>query len=174
MPDEIRQEEVCTIGFWFGTPAPSSFTDHLIIPLTTAPFVLAALTGDLALGVDVQTRVRLTGAVAWQAITNAAFPAEVDVIFRIYRNTPVTGPLVFSTRDRSNAVDGACRKAIFDATDIPPVFDGYTLVSYFLTAELPLIGSAANVTGAISFASTKLATKRADLATGEPVGEGDC
>jgi hypothetical protein len=135
---------------------PNNFTEAIFLPLSGTPMVLAALTGAQALCLNAGDRVWITGTVGWRAVTNGTGASKVDVIVRIFRNTPVTGPLIFSTRESAESGFDNFKTTSFDHVDINPVFDGKTLVSYFLTAELPLIGSAATVIGPITFTAAEL------------------
>lgn len=135
---------------------PSNFSGAIALPLSGTPMVLAALTGAQALRLDAGNRVWLTGTVGWQALANGTGTTRVDVIFRIFRNTPVTGPQVFSTRVSAESGFDNFKTVSFTHVDITPIFEGTMLVSYFLTAELPLPGSAATVIGPISFTAAEL------------------
>jgi hypothetical protein len=80
----------------------------------------------------------------------------VDVIFRIFRNTPVAGPQIFSARESAESGFDNFKTTNFVHVDINPASNGTTLVSYFLTAELPLAGSAATVIGPITLTAAEL------------------
>lgn len=135
---------------------PNNFSEAIALPLSGTPMVLAALTGAQALGLDAGDRVWLAGTVGWRAVTNGTGATKVDVIFRIFRNTPVTGPQVFSIRASAESGFDNFEATGFDHVDINPVTDGNTLVSFFLTAELPLAGSAATIVGPITFIASEL------------------
>jgi hypothetical protein len=135
---------------------PNNISGVIALPLAGTPMVLATLTGAQALGLDAGDRVWLTGTVGWVAVTNGTGVSKVDVIFRIFRNTPVAGPQIFSTRESAECGFDNFKTTSFVHVDINPVFNGTTLVSYFLTAELPLAGSAVKVIGPITFMAAEL------------------
>ncbi|MGD0152836.1 MAG: hypothetical protein ABSC17_03595 [Thermacetogeniaceae bacterium] len=135
---------------------PYNFSEAIALPLSGTPMVLAALTGAQALGLDAGDRVWLAGTIGWRAVTNGKGVTRVDVIFRIFRNTPVTGLQLFSIRESAESAFDNFEATSFDHVDINPAADGNTLVSYFLTAELPLAGSAATVIGPVTFIASEL------------------
>lgn len=134
----------------------NNFSGVIALPLAGTPMVLATLTGAQALGLDAGDRVWLTGTVGWVAVTNGTGVSKVDVIFRIFRNTPVAGPQIFSARESAESGFDNFKTTSFVHVDINPAFNGATLVSYFLTAELPLASSAATVIGPITFTAAEL------------------
>ena len=110
MPDENKKEdtgqdmpEPVLTEFQASVLQPNNFSNAISLPLSGTPVVLAALTGAQALGPDAGDRVWLTGTIGWQAITNGTGTSKIDVIFRIFRHTPVTGPQVFSTTESAEA-----------------------------------------------------------------------
>jgi len=132
------------------------------IPLTSTPKVIASLDGPRAFHIDdPKDRIWLTGTVGWQAITNGT-GGKVDVLFKIFRNSP--DQLIFSTRDSAEADEDNFRTTSFTHVDLTPPGGcddppGQT-VSYFLTAELPLEGSAATVIGPTTFTGAEIACNR--------------
>lgn len=84
------------------------------------------------------------------------------MLFRIYRNAPVTGPLVLSTLASAQAApDDDFATTSFTHVDLTPITTaGQQLVPYFLTAELTLPGSAANVIGPITFTGAEIERNR--------------
>ncbi len=164
MPDEVDQEDTrqdiseqpVLAGFRASVLQSNNFSNAISLPLSGTPVVLATLTGAQALGLDAGDQVWLTGTIGWQAITNGTGASKVDVIFRVFRHTPVTGPQVFSTAESAEASYDNFKTISFIHVDVNPVFNGPTLVSYFLTAELPLAGSAATVIGPITFTAVQL------------------
>lgn len=148
--------------FEFVTLQPSNTSGATSIPLTTTPTTIASLTGDDALNIFVVcSRVWLTATVGWQAITNVG--NKVDVLFKIFRDAPVTGPLIFSCRQSANAAEENFETTTFTHVDLPLIplnpcddFHHPEKVSYFLTAELPLAGSQANVIGPITFTGAQI------------------
>jgi hypothetical protein len=132
------------------------------LPLSTAPTVVAALLGPTAMHIDdVADRVWLTATVGWQAITNGTGQTRVDVLFKIFRNAPITGPLVFSTRDSGEVAFDTFKNTSFVHVDLTPLaVPGHQRVTYFLTAELPLVGSGANVIGPITFTGAEVERNR--------------
>ncbi len=135
---------------------PNNFSEAIALPLSGTPMVLAALTGAQALGLDAGDRVWLTGTVGWRAVANGTGVTRADVMFRIFRNAPVTGLQVFSIRESAESGFDNFEATSFDHIDINPAADGNMLVSYFLTAELPLAGSAATVIGPVTFMASEL------------------
>lgn len=149
--------------FEFQTLQPSNTSGAANIPLTTAPTTIASLTDDDALNIlDVCSRVWLTGTVGWQAIDNSDTEGKVDVLFRIFRDAPVTGPLIFSCRQSADADEDDFETTAFTHVDLPLLplnpcdHNCHKKVSYFLTAELPLAGSQANVIGPITFTGAQI------------------
>jgi hypothetical protein len=135
---------------------PNNFSGVIALPLAGTPVVLASLTDAYALSLDEGDRVWLAGTVGWTAVTNGTGVSKVDVIFRIFRNTPLAGPQVFTVRESAEPGFDNFKTTSFIHVDIDPVSNGATLVSYFLTAELPLSGSAATVIGPITFTAADL------------------
>jgi hypothetical protein len=134
----------------------NNFSGVIALPLAGTPMVLAALTGAQALSLDAGDRVWLNGSVGWVAVTNGTGVSKVDLIFRIFRNTPVAGPQIFSTRESAEAGFDNFKTSSFVHVDINPACNGATLVSYFLTAELPLAGSAATAIGPVTLVAAEL------------------
>jgi hypothetical protein len=135
---------------------PNNFSGAIFLPLSATPMVLAALTGAQALSLNAGDRVWLTGTIGWQALADGIGTSRVDVIFRIFRNTPVNGPQILSIRESAESSFDTFKAVSFHHVDINPVFEDSQLVSYFLTAELPLAGSKATVIGPISFTAAEL------------------
>ncbi|OAT85818.1 hypothetical protein [Desulfotomaculum copahuensis] len=127
------------------------------LPLSTAPTVIAALIGPASMSIDdLADRVWLTGTVGWLAVTLGTGATSTDVVFRIYRNAPITGPQVFSTRSSATPTVPYVTTS-FDHVDQNIITTpGQQLVPYFLTAELPLAGSAANIIGPITFTGAEI------------------
>ncbi|SHE52283.1 hypothetical protein SAMN02745133_00601 [Desulforamulus putei DSM 12395] len=149
--------------FEFQTLQPTNTSGATSIPLTTTPTTIACLTGDDALNIlDVCSRVWLTATVGWQAINNADGEEKVDILFKIFRDAPVTGSLIFSCRQSADADEDDLATTTFTHVDLPllPIDPCdkhcHKKVSYFLTAELPLAGSQANVIGPITFTGAQI------------------
>ncbi|GAB6158242.1 hypothetical protein JCM39194_14420 [Desulfotomaculum varum] len=147
--------------FTFNTLQPSNTSGATSIPLTSTPTTIAALTGHDALNIlDVCNRVCLTATVGWQAAGNTTRQGRVDVLFKIYREAPVSGPLIFSCRQTAAA--GDYETTTFTHVDLPLLpLDPcdkhcHQKVSYFLTAELPLTGTQADVIGPITFTGAQI------------------
>jgi len=82
-------------------------------------------------------------------------------LFKIFRNAPITGPLIFSTIESSEAGFDNLNTTSFTHVDLTPITSpGQQLVPYFLTAELTLPGSAANVIGPITFTGAEIERNR--------------
>ena len=111
----------------------NNFSGVIALPLAGTPMVLAALTGAQALGLDAGGRVWLTGAVGWVAVTNGTGVSKVDVIFRIFRNTPVAGPQIFSARESAESGFDNFKTTNFVHVDINPASNG-TIGPITLTA----------------------------------------
>ncbi|AEG59277.1 hypothetical protein [Desulforamulus ruminis] len=139
---------------------PNNINGATAIPLATTPTTLAALANTSAIRVNsVNDRVWLTGTVGWRAVTPATV-GRVDVMFRIWRTAPITGTLIFSTLDSAAALD-IDQTTSFIHVDLTPVLTpGQHIVPYYLTAELPLTGSAATIIGPITFTAAEIEPNR--------------
>jgi hypothetical protein len=142
-------------GFTASVLQPDNFNGAVALPLTGVPSVLATITGDRALGLSKGARVMLAVTVGWQAVVNGTGVSKLDLVLRIFRNTPVDGPQIMSAVESAEARYDNFRITSLAAVDLDPVHEGTALVSYFLTGELPLAGSSATVTGPIAFMAVR-------------------
>jgi hypothetical protein len=126
---------------------PNNITGGAAIPILRIPSPLAAIT----VSVDANTAVSLRATIGWMAqnvgvnITN--------VIFKIWRGAPVTGTLVVSVQDSGESTFDNNKVTAFAGVDFG--FTGPQTVTYVLTAELPDVGTAARVTGGLTFTSAQ-------------------
>lgn len=139
-------------------PSNTSGATVIPIPITPTTTTLASLTGATAMHVDDLTdRIWLSATVGWTAVTLATV-GRVDVLFKIWRNA-VGGTPIFSTLDSTDALTS--QTTSFAHVDLTPIATkGQQTVSYFLTAELLLAGSAANVIGPITFTAAEIEPNR--------------
>lgn len=159
--DGNKTESGILSQFLFTTLNPNtSGATSISIPVVPpgTPVVIATLRN---IRIDDRTdRVWLTGVVGWQGLTNGTGTGKVDAIFSIFRNAPNTtnGQLIFSTRQSTEQFDESeFETASIDHVDNTPLtLLGQRTVSYFLTAQLPLPGSAANVIGPITFTAAEI------------------
>ena len=155
-----KEESGLLSQFQFSTLNPNT-SGAVTMPIPVVPpgnpLVLATLTLRID---DVTDRVWLTGVVGWQGITNGTGTDKVDAIFSIFRNAPnsTTGQLIFSTRQSTEqAPESEFETASIDHVDNTPLtIHGKRTVTYFLTAQLPLAGSAGNVIGPITFTAAEI------------------
>ena len=125
---------------------PNNTSGSVCIPLTLSPrpTTLACLT--LRSDSECDT-VFLTATVGWLAVTNGTCLDRVNVLFKIWRGSPVTGTLIFSADDSGESGFDSRKVTSFTHVDNRPSRPH----SYTLTAELPDAGSAATVIGPITF-----------------------
>lgn len=142
------------------------------IVLTSAPQVIASLSNlntppNFLVIDEITDRVWLNATVGWEAIINVIIVGRVDVLFKIFRDDPITGTLIFSTLDSAEVGADSFATTHLSHVDlnpfgipptcpVPPVSPCIKLVNYFLTAELPLLGSAATVIGPITFTGAEI------------------
>ncbi|CVK20727.1 MULTISPECIES: hypothetical protein [Sporomusa] len=130
-------------------------TGSVSIPLTLSPTPTPLASITLRSNFDCGRAVVLNATVGWLAVTNGTGIDRVNVLFKIWRGSPATGNLIFSVVD-SGESDFDNRK-VTSFTHVDSNFDlrSSRPPSYFLTAELLDVGSAATVIGPITFIATE-------------------
>ena len=126
---------------------PTNTSGSVSIPLSTSPTTLATIT----IHGDRNDVVFLTGTVGWRAVTNGTGLNKVNVLFQIRRNA-AGGSLIFSADDSAEANGDNNRVTSFNHVDT----NIKSQTTYFLTAQLIDVGSAATVIGPITFTATEI------------------
>ena len=149
--------DVCLENFRFFV-LPSNTAGSVCIPITDSP--TPRTLASLILRSDCEFDfTALAATVGWQAVSEGRGIDRVSVLFKIWRGTPVTGQLIFSARDSAESDDDNRRVTSFTHVDTGFDFRSSRPPVYFLTAELPNEGSAANVIGPITFTATEIERK---------------
>lgn len=149
--------------FRFTTLTPN-ISGVVTIPIPVVPPDERVVLATLKIKIDdPKDVVWLTGVVGWNGVTNGTGLGKIDAIFSIFRNAPntTTGQLIFSTRQSTEAFpESEFETASIDHVDSTPLTSHYQrTVTYFLTAQLPLPGSAGNVIGPITFTAAEIERK---------------
>jgi hypothetical protein len=161
----LHRERGLLTEFQFDELSPSNTSGATLIPLTTVntPVTIAQLSGLKALHIDeITDRVWLTGTVGWQGITNGTGSNKATVLFKIFRDAPVTGPLIYSLQDSAEVGFDNFRSSTVNHVDLPivscpPLKND---VPYFLTAEITQAGSQINIIGPITFTGAEIERNR--------------
>lgn len=134
----LSREKGLLSEFQFSVLSPNtSNTVTIPIAVGAAPITIAQLSGAAALHIDDLTdRVWLSGTVGWEA-TGVATTIST-IVLAIWRGAPVTGTLIFSTRQSqisTGFVDDYVTTS-FNHVDFPVVVaTAQTTVPYFLTVQ---------------------------------------
>ncbi|HWR55693.1 MAG TPA: hypothetical protein VN462_04270 [Negativicutes bacterium] len=150
----LFQERGLLSEFQFIVLTPNT-TDSIVPPITltvsTPPFTLAELP-PLHID-DVTDRVWLSA-----TVTFAAAAADTTVEYRIYRDLPITGPLIFNALD-FQATTAAFSTTSFSHVDFPVITEpGQQEVHYFLVAVV--LGGTANFSGPLTFTGAEIERNR--------------
>lgn len=140
------------INFSFSV-LPSNTSGSVAIPLTLSPTPTTLATLTMRSGCDCNCAVALNATVGWLAVANGTGLERVDVLFKIWRGVPLTN-LVFSALD--SAESGFDSRKLTSFNHVDTRFGSSRFYTYYLTAELPNIGSAATVIGPITFTATEI------------------
>ncbi|SMD02564.1 hypothetical protein [Sporomusa malonica] len=133
---------------------PNNTTGSVSIPLTLSPTPTTLASLSLRSDSDCNSTVLLTATVGWLAVTDGTGLEKVNVLFKIWRGTPVAGTLIFSADDSGES--GADNRKVTSFAHVDNRSRSSKSPTYFLTAELPDAGSAATVIGPITFTATEL------------------
>lgn len=132
---------------------PSNTSGSVAIPLTLSPTPTTLATLTLQSGCDCNCAVALSATVGWVAVANGTGLTRVDVLFKIWRGVPLSN-LVFSAIDSADSA--LANRIVTSFNHVDTRFGSSRFYTYYLTAELPNIGSAATVIGPITFTATEI------------------
>lgn len=135
---------------------PNNTSGSVSKPIALSPALTTLATLTLNSCRDFDFAVFLTATVGWRAITDGTGLERVNVLFKIWRGAPASGALIFSADDSGESGFDNNKVTSFTHVDTCGCHRSSKQRIYTLTAELPDAGSAATVTGPITFVAAKL------------------
>lgn len=122
---------------------PNNFSGSVNLPISSSP-ANPTILASLEIPVELHDAIWLTGNVGWMADSGIA-----NVLFKIWRGSPVTGTLIYSALQGGES--GFERNYIASLSHIDVDECHSSCTTYFLTAEVINPPATATVIGPITF-----------------------